>query len=156
MGKELSMTFCNDGVGFKAYGSTDLSRFAKPSEMELAADGTIHFTFTNEFEVNRILQSGNRTIVFWGDGTKTIVKRADDEEDNPYVAFTAALAIKTYGSNSKLKSIIDHKLEVQERINGKMQIVSDYEFRKNIHKFFKSELRSFLKETGKKDEKESN
>ena len=53
----------------------------------------------------RILQSGNRTIVFWNDGTKTIVKRAEDEADNPYVAFTAALAIKTYVFSPSLKSM---------------------------------------------------
>ena len=40
---------------------------------------------------DRILKSGNRTIVFWNDGEKTIVKRADGEPDNTYVAFTAAL-----------------------------------------------------------------
>lgn len=55
----------------------------------------------------RILKSGNRTIVFWSDGTKTVVKRADDEEDNDYAAFTAALGIRLYGSNSALKRIVE-------------------------------------------------
>lgn len=63
---------------------------------------------------DRILVSGNRTIVFWADGTKTVVKRADDETDSVYSAFTAALAIKMYGSNSKVKRIIADRLEVQE------------------------------------------
>lgn len=62
---------------------------------------------------DRILVSGNRTIVFWADGTKTVVKRADDETDSVYSAFTAALAIKMYGSNSKLKKIIADRMEVQ-------------------------------------------
>lgn len=62
---------------------------------------------------DRILVSGNRTIVFWADGTKTIVKRADDENDSIYAAYTAALAIKIYGSNSKLKKIIADRMEVQ-------------------------------------------
>lgn len=56
---------------------------------------------------SRILKSGNRTIVFWDDGTKTIVKRAEDEEDNDYAAFTAALGIKCFGSNSALKRIVE-------------------------------------------------
>lgn len=63
---------------------------------------------------DRILVSGNRTIVFWADGTKTVVKRADDENDSVYAAYTAALAIKIYGSNSKVKRIIADRLEVQE------------------------------------------
>lgn len=54
----------------------------------------------------RILKSGNRMIVFWTDGTKTIVKRADDEADSDYAAFTAALGIKVYGSNSALKRLV--------------------------------------------------
>ena len=36
------------------------------------------------FTPSRILKSGNRTIVFWSDGTKTVVKRAEDEPDNDY------------------------------------------------------------------------
>lgn len=62
---------------------------------------------------DRVLISGNRTIVFWADGAKTIVKRADDETDSVYSAYTAALAIKMYGSNSAVKRIIAERLEVQ-------------------------------------------
>lgn len=63
--------------------------------------------------VDRIIKSGNRTIVFWKDGTKTIVKRAEDEADNDYAAFTAALGIKLYGSNSALKRVVS-KVQVQK------------------------------------------
>lgn len=62
----------------------------------------------------KILRSGNHTIVFWNDGTKTIVKRNEDEPDNIYAAFTAALAIKIFGSNSALKRMIDKKTELQK------------------------------------------
>ena len=61
---------------------------------------------SNCYTPTRILKSGDRTIVFWKDGTKTIVKRAEDEEDNDYAAYTAALAIKIHGSNSALKRIV--------------------------------------------------
>lgn len=61
----------------------------------------------DKFIPKRILKSGDRMIVFWLDGTKTIVKRAEDEPDSDYAAFTAALAIKIYGSNSKLKRIVE-------------------------------------------------
>lgn len=64
---------------------------------------------------NRILKSGNRTIVFWSDGTKTIVKRAEDEPDNDYAAFTAALGIKIFGSNSALRRMIKKTVKVQEK-----------------------------------------
>lgn len=63
---------------------------------------------------NRILRSGRATIVFWADGSKTVVKRAPDEPDNEYQAFCAALAKKIFQSNSKLKKIIKTKTEVQK------------------------------------------
>lgn len=66
------------------------------------------------YEPLKILRSGNRTIVFWNDGTKTIVKRNEDEPDNTYAAFTAALAINIFGSNSRLKRMIDKKTELQK------------------------------------------
>lgn len=67
------------------------------------------------FTPSRILKSGNRTIVFWSDGTKTIVKRASDEPDNDYAAFTAALGIKIFGSNSALRRTIKRKTTVQAK-----------------------------------------
>ncbi len=69
---------------------------------------------TFSYTPDRILKSGNRTIVFWYDGTKTIVKRSEDTEDNDYEAFTAALAIKVFGSNSALKRIIKNKTVQQK------------------------------------------
>lgn len=68
----------------------------------------------------RILKSGDHTIVFWPDGEKTIVKRAADEPDNDYAAFTAALGIKLFGSNSALKRMIERKT-VQKKPKEKKQ-----------------------------------
>lgn len=62
---------------------------------------------------DRILKSGDRTICFWSDGTKTVVKRAADEPDNDYIAFTAALAKRAFGSNSAVKKAIAEKIEYQ-------------------------------------------
>jgi hypothetical protein len=59
---------------------------------------------------NRILKSGPCTIVFWQDGTRTMVRRANDEVDDDYSAFTAALAIKIFGSNSAVKRTVKNKL----------------------------------------------
>lgn len=62
----------------------------------------------------RIVKSGRATIVFWEDGTKTVVKRSPDEPDNEYNAFLAALGIKIFGSNSQLKKIIKEQTVVQK------------------------------------------
>ena len=63
---------------------------------------------------DRIVKSGRATIVFWDDGTKTVVKRSPDEPDNEYNAFLAALGIKIFGSNSQLKKIIKEQTVVQK------------------------------------------
>lgn len=71
----------------------------------------------------KIIVNGPATIVFWEDGTKTVVKCAKGETWDIYNAFTAALAIKVFGSNSKIKKILKTKVEwpVQhtERANSK-------------------------------------
>ena len=62
--------------------------------------------FSEKFIPERIIYSGNRTIVFWTDGDKTIVKCAEGQEFDEYSGFIAALAKKLYGSTSKVKRII--------------------------------------------------
>lgn len=62
----------------------------------------------------RILKSGNATIVFWGDGTKTVVKLPEGNTPDDYAAFTAALAKKVFGTNTQVKKIIREKTEVQK------------------------------------------
>lgn len=64
--------------------------------------------------VTRILKSGDRTIVFWEDGTKTIVKRAADEEESEYAAFTAAFTKKSLGCNSFIRKMLKRVTEYQE------------------------------------------
>lgn len=58
------------------------------------------------FIPKKIIYNGPATIVFWDDGTKTVVKRSEKDIDNKYNAFCAALAKKIYGNNSKINSIV--------------------------------------------------
>ena len=54
----------------------------------------------------KIIKNGRATVVFWNDGTKTVVKCAPETTPSDYDAFTAALAIKIFGNNSRLKKMI--------------------------------------------------
>lgn len=57
---------------------------------------------TGEYKDGRV-----ETIVGWSDGTITKVRLAKGEENDPYIAFTAALAKKVYGSNSAIHRIVN-------------------------------------------------
>ena len=55
----------------------------------------------------RIIYNVKATIVFWKDGTKTVVKLSEGDYDNPYNAFCAALAKKIFGNNSRVRKIVN-------------------------------------------------
>lgn len=76
--------------------------------------GVVEKINIQEYIPDRILKSGNATIVFWNDGTKTIVKLPEGDKPDDYSAFTAALAKKIFGSNSKVKKVIKTKTEIQK------------------------------------------
>lgn len=59
-----------------------------------------------KFTPVKIIKNGPATVVFWKDGTKTVVKCAPETTPSDYDAFTAALAIKIFGNNSRLKKMI--------------------------------------------------
>lgn len=76
-------------------------------------------TALEHYTPKKIIRNGPATIVFWNNGKKTVVKRAEGEEDNTYSAFCAALAIKIFGSNSKLKKIVKTFTEERNERPGK-------------------------------------
>ena len=69
--------------------------------------------------VKRILVSGPCTIVFWLDGSKTIVRCKAGTKHSVYQAFTAALAKKIYGSNSQVNKIVKRNTEIQKKAGEK-------------------------------------
>lgn len=66
------------------------------------------FVTPKPYEIDHIVKNGPAMVVFWMDGTKTIVKRKEGEKDDDYLAFCAALAKKIYGNNSRVKRIVDN------------------------------------------------
>ena len=59
------------------------------------------------FEIKKVIQNGNATIVFWADKTKTVVKRKEYDDNDVYAAVAQALAKKIYGSTGIFHKIID-------------------------------------------------
>lgn len=66
-------------------------------------------------EVKKIIFNGFKTIVFWNDGTKTIVSMSKEERNfDPEDAFRAAYTKKMYGTNSKIKRVIKEKSNIEQ------------------------------------------
>ena len=57
----------------------------------------------NAFDVQKVIFNPPATIVFWGDGTKTIVLTMSGESFDMYHGFTAALAKKVYGNSTRVR-----------------------------------------------------
>lgn len=71
------------------------------------------------FSVDHIFYDDVATVVFWTDGTKTVVRCPEGKPYDEYSAFCAALAKKIYGNNSKLQREIKKKA----RYSKKRQLV---------------------------------
>ncbi len=68
----------------------------------------------------RIIKHGDQTVVIWADGQKTTVYRSQDDQDNSYAAFTAALSKRLYGSNNALKQAIERSTAQTEKMDRNM------------------------------------
>lgn len=68
-----------------------------------------------KIEVKKIIFNNFKTIVFWNDGTKTIVSMSQEERNfDPEDAFRAAYTKKMYGTNSKIKRVIKEKSNIEQ------------------------------------------
>lgn len=76
--------------------------------------GGVEMVVPNIYSPLKIVVNGPATIVFWQDGTKTVVKCSKYDSYDLYSAFTAALAIKIFGTNSKVKSTLSNKLKIEK------------------------------------------
>lgn len=57
-------------------------------------------------DVDRIIFNPPATIVFWDDGTKTVVKCMEDQPYEKYAGFAMACMKKMFGSTSRAKAIM--------------------------------------------------
>lgn len=84
------------------------SNTSDPNSQEKESD-PLHKKYpklTTELKPKRIIFNNPATIVFWEDGTKTVVKLSKGEKFNSYNAFCAALAKKIFENNSRVRAIV--------------------------------------------------
>lgn len=89
----------------------------------------------DHLNVDRIIFSPPATIVFWKDGTKTVVKCAKGEPFNEYNGFAAALLKKVFGSNSAVKKIIQRKKQYATPAKANSNSAKDADLEQRFKKF---------------------
>lgn len=62
---------------------------------------------TPDYSIKKVLCNGPATIVFWADGTKTVVKLAEGDKNDRRVALLYAFAKRKFGNNSRIHKEID-------------------------------------------------
>ena len=72
-----------------------------------------------QFAPKEIIYNDAATIVYWSDGTKTVVKCNENDEYSEYAGFVAAVAKKMYGGANAINRLIDSKKVI--RGNGLRQ-----------------------------------
>lgn len=107
------MTFFTSHEWLKEFlGELPYTQTTSTTTLTVPIDGIT--TELEHYTPKKIIRNGPATIVFWNNGKKTVVMKADGDTDNPYNAFCAALAIRIFGNNSALKRIIAEKTEEQK------------------------------------------
>lgn len=62
---------------------------------------------SNPFGIDHVIFNGPATIVFWTDGTKTVVKCAKGENDDKKTSILWAYAKKICGTSSHMNKVLD-------------------------------------------------
>lgn len=78
--------------------------------------------FYEKPEIKNVIFNDPATIVFWNDGTKTVVKCSEDDVFDPEKGLTMAITKKIYGPTKDLKKWLpkeeEKRIEVKPLING--------------------------------------
>ena len=86
-------------------------------DARVANESKKYQTKSNPFGIKRVIFNGPATIVFWNDGTKTVVKCAEEEIYNKRTAIIWAIMKKAYGNSSRANKAFDKLIEDAETTN---------------------------------------
>ncbi len=94
-------------------------------------------------EIKNVIFNDPATIVFWEDGTKTVVKCQDGDEFDPEKGLTMAIAKKAYGNKSNYCNKLKKWLPKEEPVDTNSSLSSifvpkDFTFTIDSDKFSKS------------------
>ena len=106
-----------------------------------------------KYTPKRIVYNNPATIVFWKDGTKTVVKCAEGETYSEYFGFLAALGKKIFGTNSEINRIVKTHIPKVKEVKPKTYPKPEEKpvtFRDTKGRYAKAEKKPKKKEQKKK------
>lgn len=82
--------------------------------------------------IKKVIYNDPATIIFWSDGTKTIVKCMEDEDYDPEKGFMAAVTKKVFGDKYGwvLRHHVKPAMEHEKKVDALMDSVDDFASRK--------------------------
>lgn len=91
-------------------------------------------------EIKNVIFNDPATIVFWDDGTKTVVKCQDGDEFDPEKGLAMAIAKKAYGNKGSYCNKLKKWLPKEEQVdtNSSIFVPKEFTFNADIDKFSKS------------------
>lgn len=85
---------------------SDCENFKKKEPPKVNTDEIIRKAHKRKYTPKQIIYNPPATIVFWEDGTKTVVKCSESETYSEYYGFLAALGKKIFETNSEVNRIV--------------------------------------------------
>ena len=128
----------------------DYSRYYKMNDVEFNRHLNNHIlnsiygirTTTMNYipEIKNVIFNDPATIVFWDDGTKTVVKCQDGDEFDPEKGLAMAIVKKTYGNNGSYCNKMKKWLPKEEQVDTNLSIFvpKEFTFTADIDKLSKS------------------
>ena len=131
--------YSNDYGGKITFSTTSNPHIAMNPYYDASVEDVRRFlkTITGDtYTPRKIIFNDPVSVVFWQDGTKTIVRRTKGEKFNKYTAFTAALAKKIFGNNTRVNAIVKSGIDQKEKDAAKKAKMA----KKNVRNPFLEDL----------------
>lgn len=81
---------------------------------------------TNRLAIDRVIYDGPATVVFWKDGTKTVVKCHGDDVFSERVGLLMCIAKKAYGGNGAFNDVLaEHSADDTQKTNSWSRVLGD-------------------------------
>ena len=81
---------------------------------------------TNRLAIDRVIYNGPATIVFWKDGTKTVVKCHGDDVFSERVGLLMCIAKRAYGDKGAFNDVLaEHSADDTQKTSSWSRVLSD-------------------------------